>query len=323
MPYIGVLGFGPGVQPLILDARGDARPAPKRNQTRVVLQSGFVAALETKGLARLGVKSLVGDIPCLLHGVQPASVVTTTNVKALQFSCTDYEDKISQYADLKKAFTHMCKIRAAFIEQRWQVSNGNAREADAVDMSEMFDRQTAVIKDTWRKERLKELQLVRELERRLAEEGSWGDPSEEESVWTENGDDVSLDSDSPSRTLGGTSRASSSGFATLKVGKKRMTRRSQLQTTIREMETEDLLAAPEPSKSILLSKSKSCAIIQPKVVASGPPEVTFEMVFQQRVKKNPQLNRHKLLQEFRRRLVGEEKDDAPIQYAEPLDPFER
>ena len=234
-------GFGSGVQPLVLDARGEARPKQRRNQTRVVLQSGFVAKLETKGLARLGPKSLVGDIPCLLNGVQPASVVSTTNVKALQFSCTDYKDKISQYSDLKKAFTHMCKIRAAFVEQRWQVSNGNAREADVVDMNEMFDRQTEVIKVTWRNERLTRLRMIKEIEKRLQEE-EWDDP-EDSTVWTEDsdGDEASSVADteySAAMTFGtvgtvGTAESgrefsvgtSSPGFT---VRRKKMTRREKV-----------------------------------------------------------------------------------------------
>ena len=49
----------------------------------------------------------------------------------------------------------------------------------------------------------------------------------------------------------------------------------------------------------------------------------YELTLQDRVKKNPKLNRHKLIKEFQRLLLGEDEDNEWIEYEEPIDPYSR
>ncbi|GMH86015.1 hypothetical protein TrVE_jg10160 [Triparma verrucosa] len=323
-------GFGMGIAPVVVNEKGEAdqiRETTRRKVGgRLVLQSGFVAKVNGKGLAKLGVRSLVGDIPVLLGGVQPGSVVTTTSVKALKFNASDLEDKLGNYPDLKKAFANMCKLRSAFIEQRWKISTGNASQAEAVDLTEMMEAQTQIIQKTWKRERLNTLRIVREMERRFAEQGEWSEDDysdeEEDSSMIDDAETMTVGSRSTRFTQGSRSRGGRS--SPFKVKKKFMSKRDQYAASRREIEAENLEEDDgSPQKGIWLDKEKNRAIIERPKVDLGPPEITFEMVFQQRVKKRPKMNRHKLLEDFKRRLLDEEKDDGPIEYEEPLDPFER
>ncbi|GMI15694.1 hypothetical protein TrLO_g14051 [Triparma laevis f. longispina] len=326
-------GFGTGMAPVVVNEKGEANnnnggAARRKVGGRLVLQSGFVAKVNGKGLAKLGIRSLVGDIPVLLGGVQPASVVTSTSVKALKFNASDLEDKLGNYHDLKKAFANMCKLRSAFIEQRWKISTGNATQAEAVDLTEMMEAQTQIIKKTWKHERLNTLRIVREMERRIAEEEEWSDEdgySDDDDSSMMEEDTMTVGSRSTRFTQG--SRIRGGRSSPFKVKKKMMSKREQYAASRREIEAENFEeweeGSPGKDKGIWVDKEKNKAIIERPKVDLGPPEITFEMVFQQRVKKKPLTNRHKLLDDFKRRLLDEEKDDGPILYEEPLDPFER
>jgi hypothetical protein len=52
-------------------------------------------------------------------------------------------------------------------------------------------------------------------------------------------------------------------------------------------------------------------------------QITFKMVFQMREKKNPKLNKSKVLMETLRMLQGKEEEHKPEEYAEPKDRFQR
>ena len=346
-------GFGDGIgMPLAVNMRGEVVEEGKNGESnmytqkrkkpicRLVLQSGFVAKLDTRNLAVLGPRSLMGDIPCFLKGTQPASCVSVGRVKALQFSADDYVDKMSQYPDLKKVFENMCKIRAAWVEQRWLVSGGHMSMAEAVDLEGMIKSQVEVIKRVWLRCWRREQEALREFEEILKrdelreEEGrKVRKISFQSSIVTES-DNEGTGSRSPHAGR----KSSLKNKKKNKKKKKELLERSLVMTQGRgsigkntmdetERKLERLLGISESSgkrpNTVSVDVLRSTAIIEADDLDLGPPEITFEMLFQRRVKKNPHVKRHKLLSEFKRLLEGRELERKAIEYEEPLDPFER
>jgi len=77
-----------------------------------------------------------------------------------------------------------------------------------------------------------------------------------------------------------------------------------------------------PSTTLTVDIGKNRAIIKPREVEKAE-EITFELVFQQREKKNPKITSMKFLEDFKRRLRGEKEKKVKTEYVEPKDRFER
>jgi len=210
--------------------------APLQNSrySKVLLPSGFIGTIDGRFMGMLGPRSLLGDLP----NPQPVSVVTATDVRALQFSIKDYNDKLEMYPDLKQAFNGMAMIRSRWIEQRWAVATGKLDKRKMIMLRDLASKQSETIH-----------------------------------------------------------------------------KQAHRASSMTEEERKE-------AKSIYVDTMKRKAILEEKV-QEGPPEITFEMMFLRRVKKNPKVNRTKLLTDFKRRLLGEEEKQGPVEYVEPEDPFQR
>ncbi|CAM9940844.1 unnamed protein product [Ectocarpus sp. 12 AP-2014] len=84
----------------------------------VVLTSGFHTQVDVCQLGSLGPKALIGDIPALLGGVQPASVVAKTPLRVLQCRADRFAAHLEHNARARKVYVEAAKARRSRMTER-------------------------------------------------------------------------------------------------------------------------------------------------------------------------------------------------------------
>ncbi|CAM9981253.1 unnamed protein product, partial [Scytosiphon promiscuus] len=84
----------------------------------VVLTSGFHTQVDVCQLGSLGPKALIGDIPALLGGVQPASVVAKTPLRVLQCRADKFAAHLDHNSRAKTVFVEAAKARKTRMMER-------------------------------------------------------------------------------------------------------------------------------------------------------------------------------------------------------------
>ncbi|CAM9757173.1 unnamed protein product, partial [Choristocarpus tenellus] len=87
-------------------------------KVNMLLSSGFSTQLDICQLGSLGPKAIIGDIPVLLGGVQPASIVAKTPLTVLQCKAEKFRDQMDYNILAKKMYLEGALARKTRMEDR-------------------------------------------------------------------------------------------------------------------------------------------------------------------------------------------------------------
>ena len=292
----------------------DNRVGRKVELKKIVLPSGFTSNVSTSTLMLYGPKSIVGDVEVLLGGNADTTVVCKGDVMSVSFNADDFRERLGNYTDLKNQFIKLAKIRRSLMATQLARALGYVEMGEGVDWDKEVEKGGERIRRVWREEREREqrimLRMIEEAER------------EEEEYSSEEDSDDDSDNGGDTTTSGGSVFGGGGlGVKAAKLNQRSVDYRSYGtgMSGFGEKEEEKKEAAKKEERSVWVDRMKNTAVFPSDDLDLGPPEVTFEMVFQRRVKKYPRVNRAKLMMEFKRLLLDELNDRGPTEYEEPKD----
>ncbi|GMI47486.1 hypothetical protein TrCOL_g9660 [Triparma columacea] len=302
----------------------DKRTGERKVQLKkIVLRSGFTSNASTSKLMLYGPKSIVGDVDTLLGTNAETTVVCNSDVMCVGFDAEDFRERLGNYTDLKNQFVKLARIRRSLVATQLARALGYVEMGEGVDWDKEVKEGGERIRRVWREEREREQRVMK---RMMEEEMAEPDDTSAYSDSYDN-DGASITERSSKSSFRGGERVFGVGVKAARLNQRSVDHRSSRGSPVKgsfyaEDDKEEKEEKKE-EKGIWVDRLANSAVFPPENLDLGPPEITFEMVFQRRVKKNPRVNRSKLMIEFKRLLLDETKNDGPIEYEEPKDRFER